>query len=157
MEFSQPISTQTCGNATTPTTKVRGGRLAVQSAVAFCANILAAPASLLLGTYLKDDRGFSGGEISLFTLLTGTPGGIGLIIGGKLADRYGRRMIGAVCVPAGAALTVISFSIAGVVFLISDLMLSTPFALVAGLAVWLVAAVLWWGLPLGRTDQIRSK
>lgn len=99
--------------ATTPTTKVRGGRLAVQSAVAFCANILAAPASLLLGTYLKDDRGFSGGQISLFTLLTGTPGGIGLIIGGKLADRYGRRMIGAVCVPAGAVLTVVSFSIAG--------------------------------------------
>jgi hypothetical protein len=60
-------------------------------------------------------------------------------------------MIKAANVEVIAALVLISLSIAGVVFLISDLMFSTPVALVAGVAVWLIAAALWWGFPLGRT------
>jgi MFS family permease len=99
--------------ATTPTSKVRSGRLVLQSSVAFCANILAAPASFFLGSYLKDERGFGAGQVALFTLLTGTPAGLGLIAGGKLADRHGRRLIAAICVPAGAVLIVVSFAVAG--------------------------------------------
>ena len=99
--------------ATTPTSEVHTSRLVIQCSVAFLANLLAAPASFFLGTFLEDERGFNASGIAAFTLLTGTPTGLGLIVGGKLADRYGRRAIGAACVPLGAVLVVISFAIAG--------------------------------------------
>jgi MFS family permease len=101
--------------------KVRRSRLVVQSAVAFCANVLAAPASFFLVSYLKDERGFGSGQVSLFILLTGTPTGLGLVVGGKLADRHGRRIIGASCVPAGAVLIVLSFAVGGPVMWLAAL------------------------------------
>ena len=47
----------------------------------------------------------------------------------------------------------ISFSIAGTVLLISDLMFSLPVAVVASAAAWLAASTLWWGYPLLRTQH----
>lgn len=93
--------------------QMRRGRLIVQAAVAFCANLLVAPASLFQVGYLKDERGFSPAMVSLFTLSTATPAGLGLIIGGRIADRYGRRGVASVCVPAGALLLVLSFAVGG--------------------------------------------
>jgi MFS family permease len=119
--FKREAARREAAEATTPTTKVRSGRLVLQSAVAFCANILAAPASFFLGTYLKDERGFGAGQVALFTLLTGTPAGLGLIAGGRLADRHGRRLIASICVPAGAVLIVLSFAVAGPVMWIAAL------------------------------------
>lgn len=107
--------------ATTPTTEVRRSRLIVQCSVGFLANVLAAPASFFLGTFLEDERGFNASGIALFTLLTGTPTGLGLIVGGRLADRYGRRAIGAACVPLGAVLIVVSFAVGGPIMWIAAL------------------------------------
>ena len=107
--------------ATIPTTVVRRSRLVVQSAVAFLGNILAAPASFFLVTYLKDERGFGAGQVSLFTLVTGVPAGLGLIVGGKFADRHGRRKLAAVCVPLGALFIVLSFAVAGPVMWVAAL------------------------------------
>jgi MFS family permease len=45
-------------------------------------------------------------RITAFSLLTNTPGGIGLVIGGRLADTRGRRIVGAVGVIGGTLLTV---------------------------------------------------
>jgi MFS family permease len=59
-----------------------------------------------MNEFLRDERGFSAARISLFTLATNTPGAIGIIVGGRLADTRGRRIVGAVGVAGGVALTV---------------------------------------------------
>ena len=53
-------------------------------------------------------------------------------------------------VEAIAALVLISASIAGAVFLITDLLFSTLLATVTAVAIWLLASALWWILPLSR-------
>jgi hypothetical protein len=53
-------------------------------------------------------------------------------------------------VEALAALGLLAFSIAGTVFLITDVMFSTAAAVVAGATIFLVAAGLWWVYPLSR-------
>ena len=49
----------------------------------------------------------------MFTLVTATPAGIGLIIGGRLADISGRRRIIAIGLPSATALVVLSYSVGG--------------------------------------------
>jgi hypothetical protein len=50
-----------------------------------------------------------------------------------------------------AALVLISVSVAGTIFLITDVMYSTEIAAAVGAAIWLCTGALWWGLPLQRT------
>src|SRR3546814_15701433 len=56
--------------------------------------------------FRSDERGFSAARISMFSILTTTPGGIGVLIGGRLADTRGRRVVGAVGIAGGVGLTV---------------------------------------------------
>jgi hypothetical protein len=51
------------------------------------------------------------------------------------------------------ALVLISFSIAGTVLLISDLMFGLGVAVVVSGIAWLAASTLWWGYPLLRRQQ----
>ena len=88
-------------------------RFAVLAAVALLANLFVAPASLFQNGYLEDARGFSATSIAVFTLVTATPAGIGLIIGGRLADISGRRRIIAIGLPSATALVVLSYSVGG--------------------------------------------
>lgn len=85
-------------------TVVRGhaGRLWALSVAFFCASAFAAPSSQLLNEFLRDERGFSAARISLFTILTSTPAGLGLVAGGRLADTRGRRHVVAIGVAGGA-------------------------------------------------------
>ena len=78
--------------------------------VAFLGNIFVATASIFQNRYLKDVREYSATMIALFTLLTVTPSGLGLVLGGRLADDHGRRKVAAFCVPVGAALLAVSFA-----------------------------------------------
>jgi MFS family permease len=89
------------------------GRFAVLALVALLANLFVAPASLFQNGYLEDVRGFSATTIALFTVTTATPAGIGLIIGGRIADIRGRRMLVAVVLPLATALGVLSYSVGG--------------------------------------------
>lgn len=84
-------------------------RLAIQMAVAFCGNLLLSPASYFQNSFLKEERGFSAGMVSIFTLVTATPAVIGLVAGGRVADRRGRRRMAAGCVPVGAVFIALSF------------------------------------------------
>ena len=88
-------------------------RFGVLAAIAVLSNLFIAPASLFQNGYLEDERGYSAALIATFTLATATPAGIGLIVGGRLADVRGRRRLIAVCLPLAAALLVISYSISG--------------------------------------------
>lgn len=88
-------------------------RLALIAFVALSANLFVAPASFFQNRYLDDIRGYSGGGIALFTLATGTPASIGLIVGGQLADSIGRHRLIAVCTPLSTLCIVGAFFVGG--------------------------------------------
>jgi MFS family permease len=95
------------------------GRFLVLGLVALLANLFVAPASLFQNGYLEDVRGFSATTIAIFTVTTATPAGIGLIIGGRIADIRGRRMLIAVVLPLATTLGVVSYSVGGPVMWLS--------------------------------------
>jgi MFS family permease len=86
-----------------------GARLALLAASAFLLQVFTAPASQLQNDFLRNERAYSAIGISLFTICTATPAGIGVVAGGKLADLHGRRIIGALGVVGGVGGTVAMF------------------------------------------------
>jgi MFS family permease len=76
-------------------------------------NLLIAPASGFQNQFLKHRRGFSAGRISLFTVLTQTPAGVGVLAGSVLADTRGRRHVTSVAIAVGSVATVMQFFTAG--------------------------------------------
>ncbi len=86
-----------------------GRRLLLLGSAGFLIQMFATPAGQLQNTFLRDERGFSATRIALFTLLTSTPGGIGVVVGGRLADVRGRRLVGAVSVIGGTLFTAVQF------------------------------------------------
>jgi MFS family permease len=89
------------------------GRLALLAVSALCFDLFVTPASTFLNEFLRTDRGFEPWQISVFTILTNTPGGIGIVIGGRLADSRGRRVVGAIGLGAGVAFTVLMYLATG--------------------------------------------
>ncbi len=89
-------------------------RFALLAGIAIGVNLFVAPASFFQNRYLDEIRGLSGSGIAAFTLITATPAALGLVAGGQLADRRGRRRVIAVALPIAATLITISFSIGGV-------------------------------------------
>lgn len=85
------------------------GRLVLLATSALCFDLFVTPASSFLNEFLRNDRGFAPWQISVFTILTNTPGGIGIVIGGRLADARGRRVVGAIGLGAGVAFTVLMY------------------------------------------------
>lgn len=83
-----------------------GRRFWLLAVSALLLSLFTAPASQLMNEFLREERGFSAARISLFTILTNTPGGVGILVGGRLADVRGRRLVGAVGVLGGTAMTV---------------------------------------------------
>jgi len=97
------------------------GRMIVQVLVAVLANIFIAAVSIFQIRYLTEVRGYSAALASLFTIVTVLPSSIGLIIGGRLADRSGRIRIAATTIPLGALFITVSYSTAGPVMWVSTL------------------------------------
>ena len=88
-------------------------RLTTQSLVAIFGNIFIAASSVFQVRYLRDVRDYSAVMVTAFTLITGTPASIGLLIGGRVADRRGRRVLSAITFPLGAILLTAAFSTSG--------------------------------------------
>ena len=72
--------------------RVSPTRFALLAALFFLLNAFVAPSSQLQNDYLRVDRGFAGSRITLFIVVTGVPGLFGILVGGRLADRRGRRL-----------------------------------------------------------------
>jgi predicted MFS family arabinose efflux permease len=89
-----------------------GRRFWLLASSGFLLALFAAPASQFQNDFLKHDRGFTGAQISLFIVATSVPGAIGIVVGGRLAER-GRRLVGAVAVLGGVGFTVAMFNAAG--------------------------------------------
>ena len=88
-------------------------RLATQSLVAIFGNVFIAASSVFQVRYLRDVRDYSAVMVTAFTLVTGTPASIGLLIGGRVADARGRRMLSAITFPLGAILLTVAFATNG--------------------------------------------
>jgi MFS family permease len=101
---------------------VRFQRLVLLGALFFLVNTFVAPSSQLQNDYLRADRGFDGTRITVFILLTGVPGLFGILLGGRWADRRGRRGV----ILAG---------------LISLAVFTTGFFVLQGAAMWISATL----------------
>ena len=82
--------------------------------VVFLTNIFIATMSIFQNRYLKDTRGFSATMVALFTVATSSPASIGLVLGGRVADERGRRVLGSTMVPIGVLLLASSFATSGI-------------------------------------------
>ncbi len=87
----------------------RSRRLLLLGLGALLFSLFAAPASQFLNEFLRSQRSFSAGNISVFQLSINTPAAIGVLIGGRFSDVRGRRRIGALGLAVGAACTVLRY------------------------------------------------
>ncbi len=88
-------------------------RLLLLAASAFCLEMFVAPAAGFLNEHLRTEQGFSALQLTLFTILTNTPAGAGIVVGGRLADLRGRRLVGAIGLGVGTAFTVVVYLATG--------------------------------------------
>ena len=89
-----------------------GRRFWLLAVSGFLLNLFLAPAAQFGNEYLRTERGFSAGRIALFTVLTATPAGIGIVVGGRLAERS-RRLVSAVSLVGGVGCSVLMYLSAG--------------------------------------------
>jgi MFS family permease len=83
-----------------------GRRLWLLAISGLLTNLFIAPNSQFTNQYLRAERGFSAGRISLLSLVAGAPGAVGIVVGGRLADVRGRRQVAAVALVVGTLCTV---------------------------------------------------
>ena len=93
--------------------RIEGRRLLLLAVAAFLLLVFAAPASQFQNDFLKDHRGFSASGITLFTLVTTTPAGIGVFLAGRAADTRGRRGVAALGLLGGTAFVVVGYHATG--------------------------------------------
>ncbi len=90
------------------------GRLLMLSTGAFLGLLFFAPVTQFQNEFLRTEQGFAAWQITLYTISTGTPGGIGIVVGGRLADLKGRRIVGAVGTIGGAACFALAYQSHGI-------------------------------------------
>ena len=88
-------------------------RLLLLSAGGFAFALFATPSGQFQNEFLRTERAFSAARISLFSLLSGTVGGLGVLVGGRVADLRGRRLVAAVGAGAGIVTTLASYAAHG--------------------------------------------
>jgi MFS family permease len=105
------------GGAETPFDRLarnaRLGRFLMLGATAFFFNVFLAPSAAYLNEYFRTERGFSGGQITLLQVITSVPGGLAIVVGGRLADEYGRRLIGTIGIIGGTTFMVAMYTSSG--------------------------------------------
>jgi len=94
-------------------------RLLLLGGTAMLFALFAAPGSTLNTDYLREVHDFSADRVTIFKLVTSTPIGIGVVAAGWLADRRGRKIIGAIGITLGTLFTVVEYNTSGSVLWIS--------------------------------------
>lgn len=89
-------------------------RLLVLGAGALLFALFASPASQFQNEFLHTERHLSATRISLLEQLSGTIGGLGTLVGGRLADTWGRRPVAAIGVALGAVATIAHYTSSGI-------------------------------------------
>ncbi len=91
----------------------RRNRLILLAVSAYLTAMFFIPASSFQNDFLRDERSFDATGITLFTIVTSTPIGIGVLTGGYLAESRGRRRVGAVGLTIGTVCTTWAFFSSG--------------------------------------------
>jgi MFS family permease len=78
-------------------------RLMLILALGFLIQAFALPTSQFLNQFLRTERGYSAPHIVLYNVFTTIPGALGLFGGGRLADRYGRKVVAGFAMVVGSA------------------------------------------------------
>ena len=86
-----------------------GHRLALVCAGAVLFAIFAVPAGQFETQFLRDQRHYSALAISLLEQVSGTLGGLGVLVGGRMADTRGRRPVGVACVGGATLFTLAAY------------------------------------------------
>jgi MFS family permease len=67
------------------------GRLGVIAAWLILMGIFSTPSRQFLNDFLREERSFTSGQLTLFGALTNVPGILGVLLGGAVSDRFGRK------------------------------------------------------------------
>lgn len=110
---SEPPRVARVLSAGRPAAAIERNRWVMLAVVSFLVLAFAAPASQYNNEFLRDERGFSAGELSLFTVVTMTPISVGVAVAGRLADTRGRRLLGAGAVAFAAVCLTLRYASAG--------------------------------------------
>lgn len=127
-------------------------RLVIVGAVFVLLNVFLAPSSQLQNDYLRTEAGFSGTLIAFFVLSTSTPGGIGVLIGGRVSDVHGRRWAIIPGLIAMAFFYTLFFSSTNVLMWVSSLSAS----IIGGMAAPALAVVTAELFPTARRATVRG-
>ena len=90
-----------------------GSRLWLLAAAGFLLNVFVAPDAQFGNRFLKHERHYTGGGIATLSIVSGTPGAIGIIVGGLVADRRGRRPVAILALTLGTVLAVAFYFASG--------------------------------------------
>ena len=99
--FGRVTSTPDSAPASTAARDRHRSRLLLLCTGAFLFALFSTPSGQFQNEFLRTERHFSAARISVFSLVCGTIGGLGVLIGGRLADVRGRRSVAAVGVGLG--------------------------------------------------------
>ncbi len=92
MAASGPQSDPASGSAVSSgLRRIHLWRFVLVAGIFFLLNVFFAPASQLQNDYLRTEVGFTALMITLFVIATSTPGAIGVLLGGRFADKHGRK------------------------------------------------------------------
>ncbi|MEX0767848.1 MAG: MFS transporter, partial [Microthrixaceae bacterium] len=97
-------------------------RFAIVAAIFFLLNVFLAPASQLQNDYLRTEVGFSAIMITVFIVATTTPGAIGVLVGGRFADKHGRKITIIPGLLAIGIFNAIFFSVVGIPMWVASLL-----------------------------------
>lgn len=88
-------------------------RFALIAFAAFAGAVYLSPASQLRNEFLRDDLGFAAIDVSVFQLLISVPATMAVPLGGYLADRFGRKLVGATALGIGVVASALSYQSSG--------------------------------------------
>lgn len=132
--------------------RVNVWRFVLVGAIFFLLNVFLAPSSQLQNDYLRTEVGFSGLMISIFVLTTSTPGGLGVLFGGRLADVRGRKWAIVPGLLAIGIFNAVFFSVVGVPMWLASLFGSV----IGGLAAPAMSVIAPELFPTARRGTVRG-
>lgn len=117
------------GDGSSGARRISGSRFVLLATMFFLFNVFVAPASQLQNDYLRSEQGYSGLLIALFVVATSTPAGLGVVLGGRIADVRGRRAAIVPGLTAFGLFSVAFFSLGGPSMWVASLLASVLGAL----------------------------